>query len=154
MDNQGQIFATDNRQAPPCPIHDRIERAGARNIQVITQRTGQGNAGRSCRHGDLVLIDAPCTGTGAMAAQSGMPNGACVRRARRAAEGSAEALDHAATLVKPGGRIAYITCSGARRRERRAGAQLRGSSSEFAVDASSEVTTALGERGFLFRASC
>ena len=63
----------------------------------------------------------------------------------------AEALDHAATLVKPGGRIAYITCSVL---DDENGAQIRafvGRSPEFAITPPAEVTNALGDRGFLFR---
>src|SRR5262249_53669317 len=65
MNNHGQIYATDLDKRRLAPIHDRIARAGARNVQVRTPKS-QGDAladlfGRA----DLVLIDAPCTGTGA-----------------------------------------------------------------------------------------
>ena len=64
MENRGQIYATDIDKRQLAPIHERIARAGARNIQVRTPR-GEADvladlAGRI----DLVLIDAPCTGTG------------------------------------------------------------------------------------------
>ena len=65
MDNQGQIYATDSDKRRLAPIHDRVARAGARNIQILTPK-GVGDAladldGRA----DRVLIDAPCTGIGA-----------------------------------------------------------------------------------------
>ncbi len=60
---------------------------------------------------DLVLIDAPCTGTGAWRrnpdAKWRVRPGALAERLKE----QAEALDRAAPLVKPGGRIAYVTCS-------------------------------------------
>src|SRR5262249_51229973 len=76
MENRGQIYATDSDKRRLAPIHERIERAGARNIQV---RTPKGSRGAPASNGatlgpeladlagraDLVLIDAPCTGTGA-----------------------------------------------------------------------------------------
>ena len=58
-----------------------------------------------------MLIDAPCTGTGAWRrnpdAKWRVRPGALAERLKD----QAEALDHAAALVKPGGRIAYVTCS-------------------------------------------
>ena len=60
---------------------------------------------------DLVVIDAPCTGTGTWRrnpdAKWRMRPGALEVRLKD----QAEVLDRASALVKPGGRIAYITCS-------------------------------------------
>ena len=60
---------------------------------------------------DLVLIDAPCTGTGTWRrnpdAKWRMRPGALEVRLKD----QIEVLDRAGALVKPGGRIAYITCS-------------------------------------------
>jgi 16S rRNA (cytosine967-C5)-methyltransferase len=151
MDNHGQIFATDTDKRRLAPIHDRIARAGARNIQVITQRTDKDMLADFAGTADLVLIDAPCTGTGAWRrnpdAKWRVRPGALSERLKD----QAEALDHAARLVKPGGRIAYITCSVL---EDENGAQVRAfvdRHPEFAFLPPAEVISALGERGFLFR---
>src|SRR6202000_1004812 len=60
---------------------------------------------------DLVVIDAPCTGTGTWRrnpdAKWRIRPGALEVRLKA----QAEVLDRAASLVKPGGRIAYVTCS-------------------------------------------
>jgi 16S rRNA (cytosine967-C5)-methyltransferase len=60
---------------------------------------------------DLVLIDAPCTGTGTWRrnpdAKWRMRPGALEVRIKE----QVEVLDRAAGLVRPGGRLAYITCS-------------------------------------------
>ncbi len=65
MGNQGQIYAADPDAHRLAPIFARLARSGARNVQV---RAPKGRAdvladlkGRC----DLVLIDAPCTGSGA-----------------------------------------------------------------------------------------
>ncbi len=63
----------------------------------------------------------------------------------------AEALDHAAALVKPGGRISYLTCSVV---DDENGGQVRaflGRQTGFSIVSPAEVTNALGERAFLFR---
>ena len=38
MENHGQIHATDTDKRRLAPIHERLERSGARNVQVITPR--------------------------------------------------------------------------------------------------------------------
>ena len=38
MENRGQIYATDIDKRRLAPIHERIARAGARNVQVRTPR--------------------------------------------------------------------------------------------------------------------
>ena len=78
MENKGQIFATDTDKRRLAPIHERLERAGARNVQVRTPRGAKDALAGLASRADLVLIDAPCTGTGAGGAIR-TPNGACVR---------------------------------------------------------------------------
>jgi 16S rRNA (cytosine967-C5)-methyltransferase len=63
---------------------------------------------------DLVLIDAPCTGTGAWRrhpdAKWRLAPGALDRRLKA----QRELLAMAVRFVKPGGRLAYVTCSALR----------------------------------------
>ena len=109
--NSGQIYATDADGRRLMPIYERIERSGARNIQV---RAPRGNADviadlhEKC---DVVLVDAPCTGTGTWRrnpdAKWRMRPGALEPRMRT----QDEILARASQFVKPGGRLAYITCS-------------------------------------------
>jgi 16S rRNA (cytosine967-C5)-methyltransferase len=111
MDNRGQIFATDTDKRRLAPIHARIERAGARNVQVRTsERSGKELDGLPGTI-DLVLIDAPCTGTGSWRRNPDAkwrlrPGALDIRRKEQQT-----VLERAVPLVKPGGRIAYITCS-------------------------------------------
>src|SRR5262249_56351450 len=65
MENKGQIFATDDDKRRLAPIHDRLTRSGARNAQVRTPKSIGGEIDDLAGRMDLVLIDAPCTGTGA-----------------------------------------------------------------------------------------
>ena len=152
MQNQGQIFATDTDKRRLAPIHERLERAGARNVQVRTPRRDADALADQRHKADLVLIDAPCTGAGAWRrnpdAKWRVRPGALAERIKD----QAETLDQAATLVKAGGRIVYITCSVL---DDENGAQVRGFMARnegFTIVPSTEVMTgALGERAFLFR---
>src|ERR1700730_15068606 len=111
MENHGQIYATDTDKRRLAPIHARIERAGARNIQVRTLRGAADILGDLAGRADLVLIDAPCTGTGTWRrnpdAKWRIRPGALAERIKE----QDVALERAAALVKPGGRITYVTCS-------------------------------------------
>lgn len=111
MDNAGQIYATDLDARRLAPIHERLARSGARNVQIRSPR-GKADAvedldGRA----DVVLVDAPCTGTGTWRRNPDAkwrlrPGSLEQRRAEQE-----RVLDRAARLVKPGGRIVYVTCS-------------------------------------------
>jgi 16S rRNA (cytosine967-C5)-methyltransferase len=150
MQNKGQIYATDDDKRRLAPIHDRLKRAGARNVQVRTPKSIGGELDDLALRIDLVLIDAPCTGTGAWRrnpdAKWRMRPGALVERQKE----QAEVLDRAVPLVKAGGRIAYVTCSVL---EEENGAQVRGfltRHADFSIVPPAEVTQALGERAFMF----
>lgn len=111
MNNKGQIFATDADQRRLAPIHDRLTRAGVRNVQVRTPRNGKIDLDDLAGKLDLVLIDAPCTGTGTWrrhpdAKWRMRPNALDLRTGEQR-----EVLEHGAAYVKPGGRLVYITCS-------------------------------------------
>ena len=151
MDNRGQIYATDLDKRRLAPIHARLERAGARNVQVRTP-TGRGAdvladlTGRA----DLVMIDAPCTGTGAWRrnpdAKWRIRPGALAERIKE----QQAVLERAATLAKAGGRIAYATCSVlAEENNDQVGAFLT-RHPDFSVEKPPEVAKVLGERAYLF----
>ena len=65
MENKGQLYATDDDKRRLAPIHDRLERSGARNVQVRTPKSVGNELADLEGKIDLVLIDAPCTGIGA-----------------------------------------------------------------------------------------
>jgi 16S rRNA (cytosine967-C5)-methyltransferase len=150
MENHGQIYATDIDKRQLAPIHERLARAGAHNIQV---RTPRGEADMLADLGgriDLVLIDAPCTGTGAWRrnpdAKWRVRPGALSQRLTQ----QAALLDHAAGLVKPGGRIAYVTCSVlAEENEDQVHAFVE-RNADFSVEKPADMAQVLGERAYLF----
>jgi 16S rRNA (cytosine967-C5)-methyltransferase len=111
MENRGKIFATDRDKRRLAPIHDRMTRAGASCVEVRTPAPATDTIADLARSADLVLIDAPCTGTGTWRrnpdAKWRTRPGALEQRCKE----QTEVLDRAAALVKLGGRIAYVTCS-------------------------------------------
>jgi 16S rRNA (cytosine967-C5)-methyltransferase len=163
MENRGQIYATDLDKRRLAPIHARLARAGVRNVQVRTPSGGRAKIGADNGDGvladlngraDLVMIDAPCTGTGAWRrnpdAKWRIRPGALAERIKE----QEAVLERAAALVKPDGRIAYVTCSVlAEENGDRVGA-FTARHPEFSVEKPANVVNALvnvlGERAYLF----
>ena len=111
MANHGQIYASDPDGRRLAPIFERLARSGARNVQVRAPRGAKDVLSDLAGRCDLVLIDAPCSGSGAWRrspdAKWRMRPGALEQRIKD----QAEALEDAARFVKPGGRLVYVTCS-------------------------------------------
>ncbi|MET0638570.1 MAG: RsmB/NOP family class I SAM-dependent RNA methyltransferase [Hyphomicrobium sp.] len=110
MQNTGQIYAYDADRHQLKPIFERIKRAGVRNVQVL--RAGDETAVDALGpRFDVILADAPCTGTGTWRRRPDAkwrlkPD---ALKARLAEQQSV--LKRAGSLVKPGGRLLYVTCS-------------------------------------------
>lgn len=110
MQNTGQIYAYDDDRMRLKPIFDRLKRAGARNVQVLRAGDSAALAKLGARF-DVVLVDAPCTGTGVWRrrpeAKWKLKPSSIEARQRD----QREVLALAAPLVKTGGRLVYVTCS-------------------------------------------
>jgi 16S rRNA (cytosine967-C5)-methyltransferase len=150
MQNRGQIFATDDDKRRLAPIHGRLKRSGARNVQVRTPKSVGDEIADLAGRMDLVLIDAPCTGTGVWRrnpdAKWRMRPGALEQRQKE----QADILDRAAPLLKAGGRIAYMTCSVLEEENNAQIGAFRERHAEFSLQSPTDVLQSLGERAFMF----
>ena len=108
MENRGQIFAHDSEKQRLAPIFERIRRSENRNVQVVSKPGELAPLGGQM---DIVLIDAPCTGSGTWRRRPDAKWRLTRRQldARKAEQ--AAILDAAMAFVKPGGLLAYVTCS-------------------------------------------
>ncbi len=129
MDNQGQIVASDIEDARLRQIAPRAERAGATIIRPVLghhraaavggstasdaplirrspPETGEGNV-----LFDLVLVDAPCSGSGTWRRQPENKWRLTPQRLERLQAMQDTLLDDAAAFVRPGGGLVYATCS-------------------------------------------
>lgn len=147
MDNKGQIYAHDSDIRRLKPMHERLARAGVRNVQVRSPRGAEDVLHDLEGKMDLVLVDAPCTGTGTWRrnpdAKWRVRPGAL---AQRTAE-QAKILEEAAHYVRPGGRLAYVTCS---LLDEENGAQVRAllnKREDFSPVSPTEAVLALGTSG-------
>lgn len=110
MHNTGQIYAYDRDKGQLRPIFERLKRAGVRNVQVLDAGDEAALVALGPRF-DVVLVDAPCTGSGTWRRK---PDAKWRLKPQNLAERQAEqqaVLALGAGLVKPGGRMVYVTCS-------------------------------------------
>lgn len=110
MRNTGQIYAYDDEATRLRPILERLKRAGVRNAQVLPAGDAAALAALGPRF-DLVLVDAPCTGSGAWRRRPDAKWRLKPANLTQRLEEQRAILGAAAPLVKPGGRLVYATCS-------------------------------------------
>ncbi|NVD43950.1 RsmB/NOP family class I SAM-dependent RNA methyltransferase [Qipengyuania atrilutea] len=111
--NSGTIVAADTVKRRLAQLAPRAERAGASNITEVLLDPGKESemlsewAGKA----DLVLVDAPCSGTGTWRRNPESRWRLTPNRLDKLVAEQARLLDIAAGLVKPGGRLVYVVCS-------------------------------------------
>ena len=113
MQNQGRIVACDTDRARLSRLAPRAERAGAGNIETRLLNPGKERDALADMLGkaDLVLVDAPCSGTGTWRRNPEARWRLNERQLERHVALQARLLDVASGLVRPGGRVAYAVCS-------------------------------------------
>ncbi len=110
MQNTGQLYAYDSDRMRLRPIFERLKRAGVRNAQVLPAGDASALAELEGKM-DLVVIDAPCTGSGVWRRRPDAKWRLSPQMLEARLKEQAEVLEEGAPLVKPGGRLAYVTCS-------------------------------------------
>ncbi len=113
MENSGRIHALDVDARRLARLRPRLERAGVEIVEAATVGDGDDDPWYLSRQGDMdmVLLDAPCSGTGTWRRHPEqrlrLTSADLVNYCRL----QAKLLDRARALVKPGGRLCYVTCS-------------------------------------------
>lgn len=110
MHNTGQIVAYDRDKSQLRPIFERLKRAGVRNVQTANAGDEAAILAQGARF-DLVLVDAPCTGSGTWRRKPDAKWRLKPQNLAQRLEEQRAVLDMASNLVKPGGRLVYVTCS-------------------------------------------
>ena len=108
MGGKGRLVATDSDRNQLAPIFDRVKRAGAHNVEVRPARAALDDL---VERMDVVLVDAPCTGSGTWRRRPEAKWRLTERALNNRVGEQAAILAEAARFVKPGGRLLYVTCS-------------------------------------------
>jgi 16S rRNA (cytosine967-C5)-methyltransferase len=113
MQGQGRLIAADTNRDRLSQLPHRSTRAGADYIQTILLNPGKEAAILSDFAGncDVVLVDAPCSGSGTWRRNPETRWRLDERELARLVSEQTRLLDIAATLVKSGGHLVYAVCS-------------------------------------------
>ena len=109
MHSRGLIIAYDRDKHRLRPIFERINRSGATNIDVIPADEPQKLTRKDGY--DLVVVDAPCTGSGTWRRKPDAKWRLSEKQLNIRLKEQVDVLEQAHELVRPGGRLAYFTCS-------------------------------------------
>lgn len=110
MENKGQLIALDIHQYKLRELKRRAKRAGAHNIET---RLIENNKIIKKLHGsaDRVLLDAPCSGLGVLRRNPDAKWKLNPDFIERVVAEQQKILTQYASMVKPGGKLIYVTCS-------------------------------------------
>ncbi len=108
MNNEGKLIAHDRDRHRLRPIFERIMRAGATNIEVLSaEQTDQMRPSSF----DRIVIDAPCSGTGSWRRKPDAKWKFAQKQLDQRIKDQREVLARGASLLRKGGILTYITCS-------------------------------------------
>ncbi|UIJ43645.1 RsmB/NOP family class I SAM-dependent RNA methyltransferase [Sphingomonas cannabina] len=113
MGNEGRIVACDVDRARLSKLPPRAERAGVTIAEIRLLDPGREVAilADLVDGADVVLVDAPCSGTGTWRRNPEARWRLSPARLERFATTQAHVLDIGAALVRPGGALTYVVCS-------------------------------------------
>jgi len=113
-------YAGDRLDLTACDIHEnrlslirtQAERLGLRQIQVLqADATGLDWPASAAGPFDKILADVPCSGLGLLARKPEIRRNMTHEKILGLLPVQAAILDHAATLLRPGGVLVYSTCT-------------------------------------------
>ena len=113
MDNRGRLIATDTDRTRLSRLEPRAVRAGVTiaETRLLDPNREAATLADLAGQADAVLVDAPCSGNGTWRRS---PEGRwrlTPDQLARYAAVQARLLDLAASLLRPGGRLGFVTCS-------------------------------------------
>jgi 16S rRNA (cytosine967-C5)-methyltransferase len=106
------ILATDSNRARLSKLPERADRAGARiETRLLNQPNELTELSDWDEKADLVLVDAPCSGSGTWRRNPEARWRLTPQRLQRLVTVQERLLDIGSDFVKPGGRLVYAVCS-------------------------------------------
>lgn len=113
MAGQGVLIAADTNRDRLSRLPERARRAGVEAVRTLLLDPGKELQAFAEYDGkaDVVLVDAPCSGTGTWRRNPEARWRLTPERLDRLVREQARILDFAAPLVRPGGRLVYAVCA-------------------------------------------
>jgi 16S rRNA (cytosine967-C5)-methyltransferase len=106
MQNKGKIIATDYQASRLKNLSIRANQAGCQNIEVVDF-----NAAKNIKDLDVILIDAPCSGSGTFRRQADLKYKITAEKIQEYTKIQANLLQESSKQLSKNGKIIYATCS-------------------------------------------
>ena len=110
LNGRGALISNDASASRCGALIKNLELAGVTNAVVLNEKPGK-LAGRFGGYFDKILVDAPCSGEGMFRRDPDAAKAWAANKPEACARMQREILHFAALMVKPGGCIAYSTCT-------------------------------------------
>jgi NOL1/NOP2/fmu family ribosome biogenesis protein len=110
MNGEGLLIANEIHPARAKILSENVERLGIRNA-VVTNAAPQELSKRFPAFFDRIMLDSPCSGEGMFRKDEVAITEWSEAHVTYCAERSADILEHAAIMLKPGGVLVYSTCT-------------------------------------------
>lgn len=110
MQQEGLLISNEIHPARAKILSENIERMGIRNC-VVTNESPQSLAKIFIRFFDRIMVDAPCSGEGMFRKNEDACDEWSTENVALCADRQFDILSSAATMLKPGGRMVYSTCT-------------------------------------------
>ena len=110
MQGQGMLICNEIHPARAKILSENVERMGIRNA-MVTNETPQRLAENFTEYFTRILVDAPCSGEGMFRKNEEACGEWSLENVQICADRQDEILDCAASMLAPGGRIVYSTCT-------------------------------------------
>jgi 16S rRNA (cytosine967-C5)-methyltransferase len=111
MRDRGRLIASDADRARLARMTPRLARAGVTIVEPLLLDPGREAERLRGIEADLVLVDAPCSGSGTWRRNPETRWRITPERLEKLVKLQAHLLDVASELVRPGGRLVYAVCS-------------------------------------------
>lgn len=110
LKGKGLLICNEIHPARAKILSENVERMGIRNA-CVTNETPERLCARFSAYFDKVLVDAPCSGEGMFRKNEAAGEKWSPENVTMCAVRQDEILDHAAQMLRPGGRLVYSTCT-------------------------------------------
>ena len=111
MRGEGRLIASDTNRDRLSRLAPRVERAGAGNIEMRLLDPGREAQALVDVKADIVLVDAPCSGSGTWRRNPEARWRLTPARLAKLVETQRKVLNLGSTLLRPGGVLVYAVCS-------------------------------------------
>ncbi|MEJ6399211.1 RsmB/NOP family class I SAM-dependent RNA methyltransferase [Yoonia sp. 208BN28-4] len=101
-----EVTAVDNSESRMLRVRENLKRTGLKAKTIVSDAFDVTEGGY-----DAVLLDAPCSATGTMRRHPDLPYAKDGSEFGALIDQQATMIDHALTLLKPGGTLLFCTCS-------------------------------------------